>query len=87
MRLLVESKRPDMDLQSAQLAGEGGQALSLESPEGVALALQQLQAPAAPDARAIATAKKQSLIKQVEKAIDENEQQAVEILKEWIKEA
>ena len=87
MRLLVESKRPDMDLQSAQLAGESGQALSLESPEGAALALQQLQGPAPPDVRAIATAKKQSLIKQVEKAIDENEQQAVEILKEWIKEA
>ncbi len=46
-----------------------------------------LQPPPPPDPVAVASAKKQSLIKQVEKAINENEQQAVEILKEWIKEA
>jgi flagellar M-ring protein FliF len=86
MRLLVESRTPELELQAAQLAAEGGQALSLEAPEGAAAAIQQLQAPP-PDPIVIAAAKKQSLLKQVEKAIDENEQQAIEILKEWIKEA
>jgi flagellar M-ring protein FliF len=86
MRLLVENKQSEIELQAAQIAAEGAQALPLEGPEATAAALQQLQPPP-PDIVAIAAAKKQSIIKQVEKAINENEQQAVEILKEWIKEA
>jgi flagellar M-ring protein FliF len=87
MRLLVESKQQEIGLQLAQAAAEGAPALSIEGPEGAAAALQQLQPPAPPDPVAVAAAKKLSLIKQVEKALVDNEQQAVEILKEWIKEA
>ena len=89
LRLVLESKRPGIEMQTPQLTAEGMPALSIEAPEAAALALQKLQAP--PDTGAIAAAaavsKKQSLIKQVEKAITDNEQQAVEILKEWIKES
>jgi flagellar M-ring protein FliF len=86
LRLVLESKRSEMELQTPQLSTEARAAFVIEAPEQAAA---QLQPP--PDkaaiAQAAAVAKKQSLIKQVEKAINENEQQAVEILKEWIKEA
>jgi flagellar M-ring protein FliF len=89
MRLLIENKRSEFELRAQELTSEGKPALSIEAPEAAAaaavVALQQLQAP--PDPIAAASARKQTLIKQVEKALSENEQQAVEILKEWIKEA
>ncbi|MGO9485465.1 MAG: flagellar basal-body MS-ring/collar protein FliF [Rhodomicrobium sp.] len=83
LRLLLDNKQPAIDLQAPQLAAEGAPALSIEGSEA-ALALQKLQPP---DAIATASSKKQSLMKQVEKAIAANEQQAIEVLKEWIKES
>jgi flagellar M-ring protein FliF len=87
LRLVLESRQPEGELHAPQLGSEARRALSLEAPEAgtAAAALQQLQAPSEM-AAAITAAKKQSLVKQVEKAFSEHEEQAVEILKEWIKE-
>ena len=82
LRLVLETKHPPFELAAPKLAEEGKPPLSIEA---AAAALPQLQAPGEVLAAA-AAARKQSLIKQVEKAFTENEQQAVEILKEWIKE-
>ena len=80
LRLIIESKHPEKSLNPPQLTAEARPALTIETGEP-GLALQKLQAPAtAPPA-----AKKPSLIGQVETAIIENEQHAVEVLKEWMK--
>jgi flagellar M-ring protein FliF len=87
LRLVLESKR-EIELHPPQLTAEGKPALTIEAPAPVEVAAQlQLLSDKAAVAQAAVVAKKQSLIKQVEKAISENEQQAVEILKEWINEA
>ncbi len=87
LRLLIENKLPERALPAPQLGAEAKPALTIEAPEAAAAALQKLQPPPAPAPTVVANVKKQLLLKQVEKALSENEQQAVEILKEWIKEA
>jgi flagellar M-ring protein FliF len=84
LRVMLEARQPPVGLPAPSLAGEA-KPLPIEAPEAAEAALAQLQAPSNVLAAA-AAAKKQSLIKQVEKAFTENEQQAVEVLKEWIKE-
>jgi len=81
LRVMLEARQPPVGLPAPSLAGEA-KPLPIEAPEAAEAALAQLQAPS----NVLAAAKKQSLIKQVEKAFTENEQQAVEVLKEWIKE-
>jgi flagellar M-ring protein FliF len=85
LRLLIENKLPERALPAPQLGAEAKPALTIEAPEAAAAALQKLQPPPAPTV--VANVRKQLLLKQVEKALSEHEQQAVEILKEWIKEA
>ncbi len=80
LRLIVESNRPEESSGHPQLAAEARPALTIEMGEP-ALALQKLQAPATVPPGS----KKPSLIKQVETAINENERQAAEVLKEWMK--
>lgn len=78
LRLLLEDKRIEQSLRQ-ELATEAKPALTVE-PAGPAIAL---QAPAG----GLSGATKNSLIKQVQTAINQNEKQAAEVLKEWMKES
>ena len=79
VRLLTESKQPEEAVNIPQIAAEFPPALQAE-PE-FAGEPQQLEAPELPPAP-----KKPSLIKIVEKVIDENEKHAAEIIREWLTE-
>lgn len=80
VRMLVESQKPEHGHEFAKLTGEAPPALTVEPAAPIAEP-QQLEAPAPPPVQ-----KKTSLIKLVEKAITDDEKQAAEVLKEWIKE-
>ncbi len=81
LRLVLEGKKPDAHLQAATIPPGTAPALAIETLEA-ALEVQKAQTMIAGPG----TSKRPSPIKQVEKAINTNEEQAAAVLKEWIKE-
>ncbi|MGO8952843.1 MAG: flagellar basal-body MS-ring/collar protein FliF [Rhodomicrobium sp.] len=82
LRLILESKRLEYALPTPQLAADAKSTLAIESGEP-ALELEKIQALGA----APPSLKKPSPLNQVEKAVNENEEQAAAILREWMKES